>query len=153
MIRDAPIAAMENCSCPNVPSPLEIRLRALSALDYAPGTFSANDASVWPIRPLPIRSLKSLTGLPGAPQHLVLPVQTARPDLSEKKPRSDKHHFRKVQPAEIAEALHEILPAQAQQGGYIPKSVLYEMLIEKQFFSRSQLSPTSFTGSPVSMTC
>ena len=126
--------------------PLEIRLRALSALDYAPGTFFrercqcvANQTFTDPLTQIPYRfTWRTLsTWYYRYKQHGLTCL--------EKKPRSDKHHFRKVQPAEIAEALHEILPLlKPNKGGYIPKSVLYEMLIEKQFFSRSQLSPTSF---------
>jgi len=126
--------------------PLEIRLRTLSALDYAPGNclrercknvaqktftdpltqtpfqFTWKTISTWYYR----YKLHGLTSL-------------------EKKPRSDKNTYRKVQPAEIAEAIHEILPLlKPNKSGLIPKSVLYDMLIQKHFFTRSQLSPTSF---------
>jgi len=126
--------------------PLEIRLRTLSALDYAPGNclrdrckivaqqtftdpltqtpyqFTWRTISTWYYR----YKLKGLTSL-------------------EKKTRSDKRTYRKVQPAQIAEAIHEIMPLlKPNKVGVIPKSVLYSLIIQKGFFTRSQLSPTSF---------
>jgi len=58
---------------------------------------------------------------------------------------ADKNAYRKVQPNELAEALHKILPGLSHnKTGIIPKSTLYPRLLGKGFFRRSQLSQTSF---------
>jgi putative transposase len=63
----------------------------------------------------------------------------------ENKPRSDKHHYRKVQVNQLAEAIHETLPSLApNKGGLIPKSVLYRVLLQRGLFVRAQLAPTTF---------
>jgi len=63
----------------------------------------------------------------------------------ENKTRADKHEHRKVQTNELAEAIHEVLPSlRVNKVGIIPKSTLYRVLIEKGFFRRSQLAPTTF---------
>lgn len=63
----------------------------------------------------------------------------------ENKSRSDKDSYRKVQVNQLAEALHEILPTLARNKvGVIPKSLLYRVLLQRSFFTRSQLAPTTF---------
>ena len=61
------------------------------------------------------------------------------------KPRSDKRRTRKVQVAQLAEAIHDILPTVSRNKvGQVPKMVLFRKLLEKGYFSRDQLSQTVF---------
>ncbi len=63
----------------------------------------------------------------------------------ENKTRSDKNTYRKVKVNELAEAINEVLPNLSHnKTGVIPKSVIYRHLINKDFFTRSQLAPTTF---------
>jgi putative transposase len=63
----------------------------------------------------------------------------------DKKTRSDKNAYRKVQLNELAEAINDILPTlRFNKTGVIPKMTLYRKLLEQNYFSRSQLSQTSF---------
>lgn len=126
--------------------PIELRLRVLSAIDYAPGNsirerikqvaqrtfvdtqtglayqFTWRTISTWLYRfkKHGITSLDNLT-------------------------RADKNTYRKVQINELAEAINEVIPTlSANKVGAIPKSTLYRLLIKRNYFQRSQLSPTSF---------
>jgi len=126
--------------------PIELRLRVLSAVDYAPGhsirerikhvaqrtfvdtqtglayQFTWRTISTWLYRfkKHGITSLDNLT-------------------------RADKNTYRKVQLNELAEAINEVIPTlSANKVGVIPKSTLYRLLIKQNYFQRSQLSPTSF---------
>jgi putative transposase len=50
-----------------------------------------------------------------------------------------------VQVNQLAEALHEVLPTlSVNKVGITPKSVLYRVLLQRGFFVRSQLAPTTF---------
>ena len=61
------------------------------------------------------------------------------------KTRSDKDAYRKVQVNQLAEAIHETLPALSlNKVGIIPKSVLYRVLLQRGLFVRTQLAPTTF---------
>lgn len=61
------------------------------------------------------------------------------------KTRSDKNAYRKVQVSQLAEAIHQVLPTLTHNKvGLIPKSVLYRVLLQRQWFHRSQLAPTTF---------
>jgi transposase InsO family protein len=63
----------------------------------------------------------------------------------ENKTRSDKDCYRKIQMNQLAEAIHEVFPALAQNKvGIIPKSVLYRAMLQRGLFTRSQLAPTTF---------
>ena len=65
--------------------------------------------------------------------------------LWRRKPRSDKHTYRKVSVNELAEAINEVLPQLSiNKTGVIPKMALYRKLLEHNFVLRSQLSQTSF---------
>ncbi|MCU7806183.1 MAG: DDE-type integrase/transposase/recombinase [Candidatus Thiodiazotropha sp. (ex Lucinoma borealis)] len=126
--------------------PIELRLRVLSAVDYAPGNtirerikqvagrtfvdaqtghkyqFTWRTISTWLYR-LKKHGLTSL----------------------DNKTRADKNGYRKVQLNELAEAIHEVLSTMSpNKSGVIPKSTLYRQLLQKNFFHRSQLSPTTF---------
>lgn len=63
----------------------------------------------------------------------------------DKQSRSDKNTQRKVQVAELAEAINEVLPYLSRNKvGKIPKSTLYRCLLERRYFTRKQLAPTTF---------
>ena len=63
----------------------------------------------------------------------------------ETKTRADKHHYRSVQPNELAEAINEILPTLGRsKNGTLPKMALYRALIKREYVKASQLSQTSF---------
>jgi putative transposase len=126
--------------------PLEIRLRVLSAVDYAPGDsirtrvksvsertfvdeqigqeykFTWRTISTWLYR-FKRRGITSI----------------------DNKTRSGKNSYRKVQVNELAEAINEIIPTMRKNKvGILPKSTLYRLLLKNNFFNRSQLSQTSF---------
>ncbi len=125
---------------------LELRLRVLSAVDYAPGNtirerikhvakrtftdsqsgynyqFTWRTISTWLYR----FKKDGMTAL-------------------DKKTRKDKGATRKVQANELAEAIKEILPTlRPGKSGSLPKLALYRKLMQQQYFSRSQLSQTAF---------
>jgi transposase InsO family protein len=63
----------------------------------------------------------------------------------ENKTRSDKNQYRKVKPNELAEAINEILPTMSKNKvGIFVKSTVYNLLLSRDYFQRSQLSLTSF---------
>lgn len=127
-------------------APVEIRLRVLAAIDYAPGKstreriynvskrtfvdsrtdieykFTWRTISTWFYR----YKKHGITSL-------------------EKKPRSDKNRYRKIQIDELAEAINEVIPylKRNKQGRFI-KTTLYRMLIKKNLITRSRLAPTTF---------
>ena len=126
--------------------PFELRLRVLSAIDYAPGdsirerirnvsqrTFVDNQSgceyqftwrtiSTWFYR----FKKNGMTSL-------------------DNKTRSDKDSYRKVGLNELAEAIHDTLPnLRPNKSGVIPRSVLYRELLRRNFFTRKQLAPTTF---------
>jgi len=125
---------------------LELKLRVLSAVDYAPGhtirarikqvagrTFT--DTQTGQSYQFTWRTIS--TWLYRFKKHSVISLDS--------KTRADKNAYRKVQPNELAEAIHEILPTLSHnKTGIIPKSTLYRQLLDKGLFARSQLSQTSF---------
>jgi len=131
---------------PNKKPPLELRLRVLSAIDYAPGNsiqarirnvsertftddqtgctyqFTWRTISTWLYR----FKKRGITTL-------------------DNKTRADKNTYRKVQVNELAEAINDIIPTMSKnKGGTIPRMALYQQLLRKNYFQRSQLSQTSF---------
>ncbi len=133
-------------SMQNKKPPLELRLRVLSAIDYAPGNsiqarikkvatrtfidqqtgneyrFTWRTISTWLYR----FKKRGITTL-------------------DNKSRADKNSYRKVQLNELAEALNDIIPTLSKnKTGLIPKLTLYRQLLKKNYFQRSQLSQTSF---------
>ncbi len=127
-------------------APLELKLRVLSAVDYAPGnSIRARIKHVAGRRFVDEQTGQAYqftwrtisTWLYRFKKHSVIAL--------DQKTRADKHVYRKVQPNELAEAIHEILPGLSHnKTGIIPKSTLYRRLLDKNFFQRSQLSQTSF---------
>lgn len=126
--------------------PLEIRLRVLSAIDYAPGnTVRAR------IKQVADRAfVDSLTGDQYQFTWRTISTWLYRfkkhgVTAMDNKTRADKNTYRKVQPNELAEAIAEIIPTlgKSKSGAFV-KSVLYRQLLKRGYFQRSQLSPTSF---------
>jgi transposase InsO family protein len=126
--------------------PVELRLRVLSAIDYAPGnsvqariravadrTFIDNHTQVayrftW-------RTIS--TWLYRFKKHGLTCLDN--------KTRADKNAYRKVQVNELAEAIHEVMPSlRVNKVGVIPKSVLYRQLLKHNLLQRHQLAPTTF---------
>lgn len=126
--------------------PFELRLRVLSAIDYAPGqsirerikhvagrtfrneqtnceyTFTWRTISTWLYR----FKKRGITTL-------------------DNKTRADRNTYRKIKLNELAEAINEIIPTLSKNKvGTLPKLTLYRQLLKKNYFQRSQLSQTSF---------
>jgi transposase InsO family protein len=126
--------------------PLELRLRVLAAVDYAPGDsirerikhvanrtftdthnrsdyrFTWRTISTWLYR----FKKRGITTL-------------------DNKTRADRNLPRKVTVPQLAEAIHTVLPSLSRnKQGQLPKSVLYLRLLEAGLFNRRQLAPTTF---------
>jgi len=120
--------------------PLELRLRILSAIDYAPG----NSIQA---------RIKSVSSRTFTDERTGCDYQFTWRTIStwfyrfkkhgittlDNKTRSDKNSYRKVQVNELAEAISDIIPTLSKNKvGSIPKMALYRRLLH------SQLSQTSF---------
>lgn len=126
--------------------PLELRLRVLSAIDYAPGN------SI-------VARIKNVSQRTFIDEQTDCTYQFTWRTIStwlyrfkkhgittlDNKTRSDKNSYRKVQVNELAEAISDIIPTlNKNKTGIIPKMTLYRQLMQKHYFQRSQLSQTSF---------
>ena len=126
--------------------PLELRLRVLSAVDYAPGNTLRER----------IKQVADNTFVDALSGHeyrftwrtistWLYRFKKNGIATLENKTRADKNAYRKVQVNELAEAIHEVLPLLSKnKQGALPKSVLYRTMLHKGLFNRSQLSPTTF---------
>ena len=125
---------------------LEMRLRVLSAIDYAPGDS---------IR----QRIKHVASQPFTDAQTNISYQFTWRTVStwlyrykkdgittlDYKTRRDKNSYRKIQPNELGEAINEVLPTLGRsKNGNIPKMALYRQLIKQGYVQRSQLSQTSF---------
>lgn len=126
--------------------PLELRLRVLSAIDYAPG-----DSIVARIKSVSKRIfLDQGTGIEYRFTWRTISTWLYRFKKRgitsvDNKTRSDKNSYRKIQVNELAEAINEVIPSMRKnKSGVFIKSTLYRLLLKKGFFQRSQLSQTSF---------
>ncbi|QGX39327.1 DDE-type integrase/transposase/recombinase [Permianibacter aggregans] len=126
--------------------PLELRLRVLSAIDYAPG-----DSIRERIKAVSQRAFVDHTT--GHEYHFTWrTIETWRCRFKkhglttlDNQSRRDKNTYRKVKINELAEAITEVLPSlRFNKTGVIPKSALYRKLLQQNYFSRYQLSPTTF---------
>jgi len=127
-------------------APLHIRLRVLSAIDYAPGasirdrikhvaTQSFSDPATDTLYTFTWRTIS--TWLYRYKKHGVTTLDNS--------PRADINQYRKVDVPQLAEALNDILPTLSfNKSGLIPKSVIYRQLLARDYFQRCQLSPTQF---------
>lgn len=130
---------------PSKPS-LELRLRVLSAVEYAPGD-SVRDR----IKNVALRtftddlSSHSYQFTWRTIETWVYRYKKHGITTLDNKTRCDKNQYRKVQINELAEAINDIIPTLSKNKvGVIPKMALYRQLMQKQYFQRSQLSQTSF---------
>jgi len=126
--------------------PLMVRLQVLSAIDYAEGKTQRDrykavsqktfvDQSTGRQYRFTWRTIETW-----AVRHKKHGIATL-----DKKTRSDKNTQRKVTSAQLAEAINEVLPSLSlNKVGKTPKSTLYRCLLQRSYFSRQQLSPTSF---------
>jgi len=125
---------------------LELRLRVLSAIDYAPGnsiqariknvaTRSFTDEQTGCEYQFTWRTIS--TWLYRFKKHGITTLDN--------RTRADKNTYRKVKVNELAEAINEIIPTLSKNKvDTIPKMALYRQLMRKNYFQRSQLSQTSF---------
>ena len=125
---------------------LEVRLKVLAAVDYAQGSSirariksvseqSFTDTQTGQVWRFTWRTIS--TWLYRYKKHGIATL--------EKKHRSDKHHQRKVNINELAEAIHEVLPTLTKNKvGQLPKSTVYRCLLQRNYFTRRQLAPTTF---------
>ena len=117
----------------------ELRLRVLNAVHEAPGNsmrkrikFAADKTFVDGLSGQPYRFTRRTVST-WLYRHKKNEVATL-----ENKTRSDKNSTRKVQVNQLAEALHKVLPALSHNKvGVSPKSVLYRLLLQRNFFTRS----------------
>lgn len=126
--------------------PLELRLRVLSAIDYAPGN-SIRER---------IKSVAERTFVDEQTGHAYQftwrTIETWRCRFRkhgittlDRKTRADKNSYRKIPLNELAEAINDVLPTlRFNKTGVIPKMALYRKLLASNYFTRSQLSQTSF---------
>lgn len=127
-------------------SSLELRLRVLSAIDYAPGdsiqarikqvaTRTFTDQQTGCDYQFTWRTIS--TWLYRFKKHGMIAL--------DRKTRADKNHYRKIQLNEVAEAINEVIPTMSKnKKGNIPKMALYRRLLKQNYFQRSQLSQTVF---------
>jgi len=131
---------------PNKKPSLELRLRVLSAIDYAPGnSIQARIKSV---------STRSFTDAQTGCEYQftwrtistwLYRFKKRGITTLDNKTRADKNSYRKIKLNELSEAIHDILPTLSKnKTGHIPKLTLYRQLLMKNYFQRSQLSQTSF---------
>lgn len=130
-----------------MPTPsLEVRLRVLAAIDVAPGAS---------IRARIIYASQQTYLCPNTQHEYRFTWRTISTWLyrykkdgittMDKKTRSDKDTQRKVSLPQLAEAINEVLPTlSTNKVGKLPKSVLYQVLLERNYFTRQQLAPTTF---------
>jgi len=126
--------------------PLELRLRVLSAIDYASGNSIRAR-----IKSVSERHFKDeQTGC--VDQFTWRTISTWLYRFKKRgittldnKTRSDKNSYRKVQVNELAEVINDIiLTLSKNKVGTIPKKTLYRQLMRRNYFQRTQLSQTSF---------
>jgi len=128
-----------------IPS-IELRMRVLSAVDYAPGN-SIRER---------IKSVSQRTFTDSQTSHeyqftwrtietWIYRFKKRGITSLDNKTRADKNAYRKVQVNELAEAINDIIPTLSKNKvGRIPKMMLYRKLLQKNYFKRTQLSQTSF---------
>ena len=126
--------------------PLEIRLRVLAAIDYAPGVTIRERIQHIAQQPF----LDPATGIEYRFTWRTISTWLYRYKKNgvttlDNTTRSDKNHYRKIQPNELAEAINDLLPTlKHNKTGIIPRSVIYRQLMANNYLQRSQLSQTSF---------
>ena len=123
-----------------------VRLQVLSAIDYAEGKTQRDRYKAVSQQTF----IDQSTGKPYRFTWRTIETWVVRHKkhgmtVLDKKTRSDKNTQRKVSSAQLAEAINEVLPTLSlNKVGKTPKSTLYRCLLDKHYFSRQQLSPTTF---------
>lgn len=126
--------------------PLMVRLQVLSAIDYAEGKNQRDRYKAVSQQTFVDQS----TGRQYRFTWRTIETWVVRHKkhgmaVLDKKTRSDKNTQRKVSSAQLAEAINEVLPTLSlNKVGKTPKSTLYRCLLDRNYFSRQQLSPTTF---------
>ncbi len=130
----------------NKKAPLVIRLKVLSAIDYAPG--NSIQARIRNI------SERTFTDVQTGTQYQftwrtistwLYRFKKHGVTTLDNKTRADKNSYRKIQVNELAEAIRDAMPTLSQNKvGIIPKMAIYRQLIKFNYVQRSQLSQTSF---------
>jgi putative transposase len=130
----------------NAKPSLEVKLRVLSAVDYAPGVTLRER-----MKQVSTRIFRDeILGIDYRFTWRTIETWRCRfrkhgMICMDRKTRSDKYAHRKVQPNELSEAIREVLPQlRFNKSGVIPKMALYRKLLNQNYFVRSQLSQTSF---------
>ncbi|WP_045860219.1 DDE-type integrase/transposase/recombinase [Teredinibacter purpureus] len=126
--------------------PLELRLRILSAIDYAPGnSIRARIQSVAERTFVDEQTDSRYQFTWRTISTWLYRFKKYGVTTLDNKTRRDKNSYRKVQVNELAEAINEVIPSLSKNKvGVIPKMTLYRQLMQKNYFARSQLSQTSF---------
>lgn len=126
--------------------PLMVRLQVLSAIDYAEGkTQRDRYKTVSQQTFIDQETGRSYRFTWRTIETWVVRHKKHGMAVLDKKTRADKNTQRKVTSAQLAEAINEVLPSLSlNKVGKIPKSTLYRCLLDKNYFSRQQLSPTTF---------
>lgn len=131
---------------PNRKPPLELRLRVLSAIDYAPGnSIKARIKSVSERTFVDDQSGCEYRFTWRTISTWLYRFKKNGITTLDNKTRADKSTYRKIEVNELAEAINHIIPTLSKnKTGIIPKSTLFRQLLKKNYFQRSQLSQTSF---------
>ena len=126
--------------------PLELRLRVISAIDYAPGkSIQARIQSVAERTFIDEQTDRQYQFTWRTISTWLYRFKKNGITTLDNKTRSDKNSYRKVQVNELAEAINDIIPRLSKNKvGVIPKMTLYRQLMQENYFKRSQLSQTSF---------
>ncbi len=133
-------------STPSKVPPLVIRLQVLAAIDYAQGNTIRDRIKVVSQK----RFVDQQSGRTYQFTWRTIETWLCRYNKHgvttlDKQARSDKNTQRKISVSELAEAINEVLPSLTlNKVGKIPKSTLYRCLLERNYFTRKQLSPTTF---------
>lgn len=126
--------------------PLVVRLQVLAAIDYAPGNTTRDrirqvsqqafaDPQTGKTYQFTWRTIE--TWWCRYRKHGVTSLENTS--------RADKNKQRKVPLSQLAEAINDVLPSLSNNKvGKIPKSTLYRCLLERNYFTRQQLAPTTF---------
>jgi len=125
---------------------LEVRLRVLAAIDMAPGAsiksriiYASQQVFICPKTHCEFRfTWRTISTW-------YYRYKKDGITTMDKKSRSDTGKQRKVCVSQLAQAINEVLPSLSiNKVGKLPKSVLYQVLLERNYFTRAQLAPTTF---------
>ncbi len=126
--------------------PLPVRLQVLAAIDYAQGNTIRDRIKAVSQRQFIDRQSGQCyqftwrtieTWLCRYNKHGVTTL--------DKHTRADKNTQRKISVPQLAEAINEVLPSLSlNKVGKIPKSSLYRCLLDRNYFTRHQIAPTTF---------